>query len=146
MHFISHRGNTFGPEPDNENNPKYIMDTLARGYECEIDVWYIDNSFWLGHDQPEYQISDQFLRYENKRMWCHAKNLDALRIMLNLGVHCFWHQEDDYTVTSKGWIWAYPNKPGNQRTIAVMPELHNTDVAEFAGICSDFIEKYHVEE
>ena len=76
------------------------------------------------------------------RLWCHAKNLEALRIMLNLKVQCFWHQEDDYTVTNTGWIWAYPNKPGNIRTIAVLPELEDTDVTGFAGVCSDYIERY----
>ena len=23
----------------------------------------------------------------------------------------FWHQEDDYTLTSEGYVWVYPGKP-----------------------------------
>jgi hypothetical protein len=140
MRLIAHRGNTFGVNRTDENKPDYILAALEQGYDCEIDLWSVDWQFWLGHDEPQYKIKGNFLR--DKRLWCHAKNLEALRVMLNMGVHCFWHQEDDYTVTSQGWIWAYPNKPGNARTIAVMPELHNTDTAGFAGVCSDYVSNY----
>ena len=30
--------------------------------------------------------------------------------MSKMNCHYFWHQEDDYTITSKGIIWAYPGK------------------------------------
>jgi len=140
MRLIAHRGNTFGVNRTDENKPDYILAALEQGYDCEIDLWSVDWQFWLGHDEPQYKIKGNFLR--DKRLWCHAKNVEALRVMLNMGVHCFWHQEDDYTVTSQGWIWAYPNKPGNARTIAVMPELHNTDTAGFAGVCSDYVSNY----
>jgi len=142
MRLIAHRGNITGPDPTNENSPALIKDTLTYGYGCEVDVWYIDKQFWLGHDEPQYEIQEQFLRYQNKDLWCHAKNLDALRIMLTLRIHCFWHQEDDYTVTSEGWIWAYPGKPGNTKTIAVMPEWNDTDVTGYGGVCSDYIQNY----
>lgn len=141
MKLISHRGNISKPIPNAENNPAYIKDALNAGYDCEVDVWYIDHEFWLGHDNPQHPtVGSSFI--EDPRLWCHAKNLEALRIMLNLKVQCFWHQDDDYTVTNTGWIWAYPNKPGNIRTIAVLPELEDTDVTGFAGVCSDYIERY----
>jgi len=140
MKFISHRGNLNGPDPSFENNPDYITNALNAGYDCEIDVWYVDHEFWLGHDSPVYKVHHRFIN--NPNLWCHAKNLEALRIMLNLKVQCFWHQEDNYTLTSTGWIWAYPDQPGNTRTIAVMPEWKDTDVTGFGGICSDYIEKY----
>jgi len=141
MRLIAHRGNTFGINRTDENHPDYILAALEQGYDCEIDLWFVDNNFYLGHDEPQYQIEKwKFLK--DPRLWCHAKNYAALQVLLNLDVHCFWHQEDDYTVTSRGWIWAYPNKPGDKRTIAVMPELHNTDVAGFAGVCSDYVSQY----
>jgi hypothetical protein len=59
-------------------------------------------------------------------------------------MNSFWHQEDDYTLTSHGWIWCYPGKtvPLSYRTIAVMPELYDTDWTKFGGICSDYV-GYH---
>ena len=63
--------------------------------------------------------------------------------MTALGIHCFYHNSDDYVMTSRGWIWAYPGQPGGRYTIAVHPEkLHPGDVQKFAGVCSDYVEKF----
>jgi len=140
--IISHRGNINGPVPEKENSPEYILDALKLGYEVEIDVWYFSNTFFLGHDEPDYQIEESFL--ENERLWCHAKNKEALqRMLLNKKIHCFWHQEDDYAVTSKGFIWAYPGKPAEGKAICVMPERSpGIDVDTFIGVCTDFCERF----
>ena len=72
-----------------------------------------------------------------------AKNYNALEALVTLGIHCFWHQTDKYTITSQGWIWAYPGQPGGKYTIAVHPErLTNDEVKKFAGVCSDYIDNY----
>ena len=49
-HYISHRGNIDGRIINEENSPEYILTALSRGYEVEIDVWFVDDSFHLGHD------------------------------------------------------------------------------------------------
>ena len=37
-------------------------------------------------------------------------------------INCFWHQQDNYTITSKKFVWAYPGFHGSSdRTIAVKP-------------------------
>jgi hypothetical protein len=64
--------------------------------------------------------------------------LDQNGIYLNY----FWHQEDDVTLTSKGYIWAYPGKQPIKNSIAVMPELKNDNLSECIGICSDNISNY----
>ena len=56
MILISHRGNVDGPNPEKENHPSYIDMTIKAGYNVEIDVWYIDNNWYLGHDAPQYII------------------------------------------------------------------------------------------
>ncbi len=145
MILIAHRGNINGSIPDRENNPNYVMEALEKGFDVEVDVWYDGNDFWLGHDSPTYKIQETFLA--NSRIWCHAKDLDTLQKMLeNSRIHCFWHQTDDYTVTSKGIIWAYPGKPTGKNTVCVMPDPSEPLVLfdECLGICSDFIEKYRV--
>ncbi len=61
MILISHRGNTYGPKKELENKPEYILDTLQKGYDVEIDVWSVDKQFYLGHDKPQYKISKDVL-------------------------------------------------------------------------------------
>ena len=57
MILISHRGNVDGIYPEMENNPIYINKALNSGYDVEIDVWCIDNRWYLGHDSPQYEIT-----------------------------------------------------------------------------------------
>jgi len=141
--FIAHRGNTQGPNPEQENKPQYIIEALKNNFDVEIDVWLCKNNKWyLGHDKPQYAIDYSFL--ENEKLWCHAKNLEALSIMLqNPKIHCFWHQQDDYTITSKKFIWAYPGKKilPNSNTICVMPEWNDFQFNQnnIIGICSDYV-------
>ena len=51
MKLISHRGNIDGRRPDLENNPDYILKAIDKGYDCEIDVWLLKNTIYLGHDK-----------------------------------------------------------------------------------------------
>ena len=57
-------------------------------------------------------------------------------------IHYFWHQEDDITLTSQGYIWAYPGKQPIKNSIAVLPEIYKDKVDVCKGICSDKIELY----
>ncbi len=139
--LISHRGNISGRNYQLENNPDYIKKALVEGYNVEIDVWYIDGQLFLGHDDPTYLIDVQFLM--DIRLWCHAKNIDALEYMLNNpAIHCFWHQKDDVTLTSRNYVWTYPSKQTTNKSIAVLPEIGKMNLIGVAGICSDYIEKY----
>ena len=62
------------------------------------------------------------------------------------GYNYFWHQDDDYTLTSKKYIWAYPGKSYTHNTVIVMPEWNNMvwdtlRVTNCHGICTDYPEK-----
>ena len=140
--LISHRGNINGPNKQQENSPEYIINALNLGYNVEIDVWCINGHFFLGHDKPQYYVDESFLI--NSQLWCHAKNIDALEIMLNNPkIHCFWHENDTVTITSKGFIWTFPGSQLISNSIACLPEMIIFDNIEKAhGICSDFISKY----
>jgi len=138
--LISHRGNINGKKPEYENDPGYIDEALDKGYGVEIDVWYINEDWYLGHDKPQYKINLEYLK--NDRFWCHAKNIEALNKMLERDIHCFWHQEDDVTLTSKGYMWTYPGKELTHKSIAVLPEINNDIPKKCLGICSDYIVNY----
>ena len=63
--------------------------------------------------------------------------------MLNIGVHCFWHQGDDYTLTSNGYIWTYPGKLLTTKSICVKPNSIE-EIKGCSGVCSDYIRRYHL--
>jgi hypothetical protein len=138
MFKIAHRGNISGPNAKYENNPGYIKEAIESGYDVEVDVWSYENELFLGHDIAEYKIDLDFL--DNKKFWCHCKNIDALQILLYNNIRCFFHDKDDATLTSDGYIWTYPGKLLTNKSICVMPEKDNWHLPQdVAGICSDFI-------
>ena len=144
MILIAHRGNTNG-ESKYENNPDYLLHAMQK-YNVETDVWYVGYKFYLGHDEPQYLVDIDFLKKE--KIWCHAKNLQALEEMLKYNIHCFWCEFNVPSFTSRGYIWAYPSKQLTDKTICVMPEVipmnkrYNWD--NCAGVCSDFIGEYYL--
>ena len=143
MLLISHRGNIDGPSADTENSIPQIARAIRYGFDVEIDVRLVDGELYLGHDYPMYKVEQSFLQKYASKLWCHAKNADALEKMLELKLHCFWHQEDHYTLTSKGTPWAYPNYYINNG-ILVMPnkEFIDTLSKPIYGICIDNPENY----
>lgn len=141
MKLIAHRGNLSGKNPDFENAPNYISEALLRGFDVEADVRICNGEIWLGHNSPDYQVNIDFLK--NEHMWCHAKTIETLDYLLDEGVHCFYHDEDDCTLTSKGYIWTYPCKRLVKKSIYVLPErCLDYFTYEISGICSDNIIKY----
>ena len=144
MIYISHRGNLNGINSDLENKPSYIVNALKKNFDVEVDVWLAKNKFYLGHDGPQYLIDNKFL--EKKRLWFHAKNIDAFSELLKMNINCFWHQNDDVTLTSNGFIWTYPGKKLTKNSICVLPELNQITKFSCAGICSDFISNYYNEQ
>lgn len=141
--LIAHRGNTNGPDPSRENSPEYIDLAIHNRFDVEIDVWGVDGRLWLGHDGPQYQIDVQFLKDRSSKLWCHAKNLEALKFLVKNRFHVFSHENDDYILTSKGYIWAYPGKPVDEDVICVMPERGGY-ATRCLGICSDFVAQIQV--
>ena len=145
MILISHRGNLEGKNPEKENSPIYVLQALSKGFDVEVDVWYLEGKWFLGHDEPQYETDLDFLKASSHSLWCHAKNIPALKMMLKEDIHCFWHQDDDVTLTSRGYIWTYPGKNLTEKSICVFPEqfeeIYNKSMGidNCYGICSDYI-------
>ena len=137
---ISHRGNINGRIEEAENRPDYIKDALNLGYDVEVDVWFLDGKFYLGHDEALYITNKVFL--SNPHLWVHCKNIEAILELKYSKIHYFWHETDTITLTSQGFIWAYPGKQPIKNSIAVMPELFNDNLEQCIGICSDYIINY----
>lgn len=146
MIFISHRGNLLNADQELENKPSQIIKVMEMGYDCEIDLWYLDDQLFLGHDDPQYPIKSKFFRIYVNCLWIHCKNIEALLWCKNSsiqGLNYFWHEEDMVTLTSLGYIWAYPGFQPIKNSIAVMPEINEEkELKGCHGICSDNIEFY----
>jgi hypothetical protein len=151
MKYIAHRGLMLGPDKFQENRPEHIQETFNQGYDVEIDVWKINEQWYLGHDVPEYPIDFQSFIIENKhRLWLHTKNEDSFYALYKYRkrLNYFWHKVDIFTLTSFGYPWVYPGERVDKTGIWVMPE-DSVDVGterdysiirnkECYAICSDY--------
>ena len=138
MKIISHRGNTNGINKDLENNPSHIIGVLNK-FDVEVDVWFIDNKWFLGHDNPQYEVNYSFF---NNNMWIHCKNLEACVELSKSNLNWFWNENDKITLTSKQVIWCFPNiyvKDGITVEFGYKQNLPNY----IRGICTDYPEMYN---
>lgn len=148
--IISHRGNLRGREPEFENHPDRIDYCISMyAFDVEIDVWFYKNNWWLGHDEPKYKINESFLM-GRETLWLHAKNSEALFRLLNNEYisdysNIFWHENDQYSITSKGYIWTLNNiKEGTGKSILLSLDGKNRNLNGVAGVCSDFPIEYRI--
>lgn len=150
MILISHRGNVNGKFESYENEPNYIDKAISEGYDVEVDIWYVHDQLYLGHDKPQYEIPKKWLFERQESLWVHCKNLESFMFLsteYGYDINYFWHETDKATLTSHGYMWIYPTDKPVTKSIAVMPEIHNLTLEELkycTGICSDFIQKYKI--
>ena len=132
-----------GPDPKNENKIQQIEEVIKMGFDVEIDVRSIDDKIFLGHDDCIEEVKKDWIEERSNNLWIHCKNLDAVNLFSKTSFNWFWHQQDDYTLTSKGFVWTYPCRSHSSKSIVVLPELCG-DNYEFlcSGVCSDFPLKY----
>lgn len=143
MILISHRGNINGKNIPQENNPAYIDEALREGFDCEIDIRYIKDDFYLGHDISEHIIKKSWLILRIDKLWLHCKNIQAVEYFKEYKkANFFWHENDTLTITSQGYLWVYPGKQPVKNSIAVLPEIHDDCINNCLGICSDFIKDF----
>jgi phospholipase C len=139
---IAHRGNVDGPNQFNENNPTNIVVAIVRGFNVEVDIWMNSTGIFLGHDKPQYEIDEQFINDIKDETWFHCKNIEALGYFVNNipDAKFFWHQDDDYTLTSNGYIWTYPGKTITNKSIVVLTEPTDLEIYKDAyGVCTDYL-------
>lgn len=144
MKYIAHRGLFNGPNKELENNPTQIDFCISKGYDAEIDLNVIDSKYFLGHDYPRYPINLEFLYTRKSNLWIHCKNIEALSKLYNTEFNYFWHQNDDYVITSKQFIWTYPGKQMNlHKNQIILDFSENIDFDYYSskiyGICCDYI-------
>ena len=139
--FIAHRGNWDGAQPDYENTKEYLEFAYHdKGYDVEVDLQAHRGILYYGHDDAQQVADLSFLQLPG--VWCHAKNIEALILLMNMRTNCFWHDVDKCTLTSNGNIWCYPGVH-IQHPNAVWLDLLNEPlpnvVRDIYGYCGDKI-------
>lgn len=143
MKLISHRGNTSGANPELENSPDYLLAAIELGVDVEVDIWYDGVSLSLGHSEPKYLVTFDFIDSIKDKAWFHCKNLAALDFFVDKkddSYRYFWHQNDSYSLTSNGLIWAYPGVSLSKNVIIVdFKENYDYSDQEVYGVCVDYV-------
>lgn len=157
MRLIAHRGNVLGRNEEKENSQAYLQAALDAEYDVEIDVWVTEtDDIYGGHDEPTHELQWDFLVHNSDFIWLHAKNFRALDFFTkDRGFNVFWHDGDDYTVTSRGYIWHHQhsscrlcNKSSRSVLYASYPDpitFENTWFfdQDVEGIYSDYVALYN---
>jgi hypothetical protein len=138
MILIAHRGCTEGSNASIENKPDHLLSLLVQGYHVEIDTWFKNNEFDFGHDGPLYKVNiSDFIRFSGQ-CWFHCKNVNALSEFRKYNANYFWHQNDDYVITSWEYIWANVGQRMKGESVAVLPEVKEPENLKDAyAICTD---------
>ena len=142
MIFYAHRGNTRGPSMF-ENEPYYLTRAINEGFAPEVDVWCVKGDLWFGHDWPDHRVTQEWMQDFGEYCIFHCKNWQAMLAMQQAKQHYFWHQDDEYTLTSEGLVWVYPDRPfqPDKNYIACQPGYIDLPAEwyDIGGICSDYV-------
>ena len=113
----------------------------------------MEDGIYLGHDNPNYKIDIDFITKNKDRFILHVKSFHSESdfVIKSLSkiykiAHCFSHEEDNFTITNRGWIWSHPEMGFIPNSIFVLPEKFvSLNSREFMnkiyllkGICTDF--------
>ena len=149
MKLISHRGNIIGPNLKRENSPSYIDTAICAGYDVEVDINFTNGKFYLGHDTPDYEITEIWMAKRKYNIWFHCKNLEAASELIKLQkkydieFKFFCHSSDSFILTSNDYIWVH-DLSLDLNNKCIIPLLSDTDVLKYNGklvygVCTDYI-------
>jgi len=145
MKIISHRGNLNGSNPKTENTPEQIDFALKKGFDVEVDLWKINDKFFLGHDEPHNEVSIEWLENRKQNLWIHTKNFHAFETLLEIKRNFifFYYTKEPLVLVSNGKIWTHsPKKIVNPKN-CIIPLLGEKDVLKsnfknWFGVCTDY--------
>lgn len=160
MRIISHRGNLTGREPEKENTVEAIEKALSLGYDVEIDMWYSEGSYWLGHDGPDrkFDLNKLYEWCKKGNVYLHCKNPTAIQMFIKekarhiSNVYPFFHDKDPCILLDDNVIWVHPTAVKDfqkipENCIAVLPNcksllILSDDIVltKFFGVCTDYPE------
>lgn len=150
--FISHRGNLENKITSDENRPDVLDRRIRQGYQVELDVWVRDTSYWLGHDEPQYEVSFDWLMKDLGKKYIHCKDGPTFEHMLirsgreGYNPNLFYHTNEDYALTTRRYVITHPCETLLEGSINMMPEMasikRNEEREKAYAVCSDAIRNW----
>lgn len=141
MLFISHRGNTDGPNCLKENTIDYINESInLLTVDVMVDVWTQGGEVYLDSEQ---KMPIEYIH--NSRIWFHCWDIEALEYFKTIPrAKYFWHESDTYTLTSNSKVWVKPGGRAVPGSIAVLPEFTSmgNEIWGCHAICTDYVFAY----
>lgn len=138
LKLIAHRGNIDGPNSKLENKLDYIDNAIDLGYEALVDIWSYNGKMYLGNHTGSNRVPIDCLMNRSTKLWIHCGNHEAFQILFRYqSLNIFWHQTDDFALTTKGYTWCYPGIGPLDRSVAFMPEFDSPNLDKFHALCSD---------
>lgn len=141
MIVIAHRG-LAGNDTDLENDVDQIND-LYKNYSIisEIDFWHINGKDYIGHDIDLKELN--FNKLNSLDHLFHAKTFESAIRLQEMNVHWFFHDKDDFCITSHGFLLGFENvikKQNKFKTICVTNKTSpkNIDFNKFDAIVTDY--------
>jgi len=145
--ILLHRGNN-GLDNLNENDPATINIRNTEGYAVECDIWFRDNKWYLGHDVPEYEVFDIKGFLSERSNLIHAKDGETFAKLVKycrergFNNEIFYHTSEDYVISTRGTIIAYPGKELYDKNLCMMPEnigrsITGIEQKNIGEVCSD---------
>lgn len=146
MILISHRGNT-GKHNSfaDENKPGYIVNALQEHFFVEVDLRVFNNELFLGHDEPQFQITKEWLTRHDiaSGLLVHCKNVAALQFCMDYDLMGFYHKSEEHVpVINSPWIWTHNLSDVVENSIVPLlshEEFLTRGNYKVAGVCSDFV-------
>jgi len=143
-HYISHRGNLIRINKDKENSPDYVQIAIDAGFDCVVDVLYIEGVIYFGTANHLYIVDLEFIAKNNRQLWLRCANPQTLHYFFSLShqMECKMFLIDEHLTTNQClWLSSYNHIQTLDRVVIVMPEWSEWKTYSNAlGICSNYIE------
>jgi hypothetical protein len=142
MYLISLRGNILGVDEKKENKPYQIQEVIRMGFHCWVDVWWHNDQFYLGTNEPYYPIKPSFLNIF--ALWCNAMNFDTLiKLKEQRAPHYFQWQGDPLLTNTEHIITDIPLEIEIDNTILITDEYQYSEIG-LKGIISENIASFQI--
>jgi len=134
MLYISYRGIIDGNNYQDANTPSQLGKALGAGFSCMIDVWKVDDKFYLGNDQPITEVTAKYL--QGNRWYINARNA-AMQSWLptqniKLYPNYFWFTTPTpppaSVMASNGKLITPGTVPINNNSVIFLPEIDDTSL------------------
>lgn len=145
MKIISHRGNLNGASCIEENTKKYIDIAIENSFDVEIDLWKLNNEYFLGHDSPDHNVTLEWLSKRRNKLWIHTKNFNAFEALLENKnkFKFFYYTSEPIVLVSNMKIWCHQHDKISNPKNCIVPLLSKTCLIKnketnWHGVCTDY--------